>query len=450
MLRLDRRTLAFILTAGLVLGSATVHAQTIIYVDDDAPPGGDGTTWARAYGSPYDALAAAESGDQIWVAAGRYVGSFTLTLGVELYGGFAGTEAELTQRDWKANPTILDGDASGSVVTSPSGATATIRIDGFTITNGNGSGVYLPSSSPTIVNNTITGNSGHGLTLVRSSPTIANNTIAANSANVGGGGLYLRDDSSPAIVNNTIMGNSAHGCGGGLLLSSSSPTIANNTITGNSADDRGGGLYLLNSSPTIVSNAITGNIAHYGGGLYLDTSSSPTIADNTIAANSAGEGGGLYLNLSSPTIVNTTTAGNSVADDSGELYLSSYSATIANTIIAFNSSGIYRGDTSDIPALRYNCVFGNTGYDYSGLTDPTGTDGNILAEPLFVQIPDPGPDGLWGTPDDDFGDLQLRSGSRCVDAGDNAAVPEDTLDLDGSGQVNLLDFGVFQVTFAGE
>ena len=158
MLSLDPRTLAPILTAALVLAPALVQAQTTIYVDDDAPPGGDGTTWATAYDSLSTALAVAQSGDQIWVAAGTYLGHFTLTLGVEVYGGFVGTETELAQRDWAANPTILDGNAGGSVVTSPSGATATTRIDGFTITNGSasrGGGLYLDSSSPTSCNTAV-------------------------------------------------------------------------------------------------------------------------------------------------------------------------------------------------------------------------------------------------------------------------------------------------------
>jgi hypothetical protein len=51
---------------------------------------------------------------------------------------------------------------------------------------------------------------------------------------------------------------------------------------------------------------------------------------------------------------------------------------------------------------------------------------------VFVQDPDPGPDAVWGTDDDDFGDLHLMSGSPCLDAGENAAVPADLSgDLDG-------------------
>jgi len=59
---------------------------------------------------------------KVWVAAGTYVENITLKSGVALYGGFAGNETDLSQRNWAANKTILDGNQSGSVVTSPEGA----------------------------------------------------------------------------------------------------------------------------------------------------------------------------------------------------------------------------------------------------------------------------------------------------------------------------------------
>jgi len=72
------------------------NAQTIWYVNDDAHGANTGTSWTDAYTDLHSALTTAQSGDQIWVAAGRYVGNFTLTLGVEVYGGFAGTETNGT------------------------------------------------------------------------------------------------------------------------------------------------------------------------------------------------------------------------------------------------------------------------------------------------------------------------------------------------------------------
>ena len=71
MRSLARHTLTSFLTATLMLAPTWAQAQTTIYVDADAPPGGDGTTWATAYDSLSDALAAAQPGDRIWVAAGR-------------------------------------------------------------------------------------------------------------------------------------------------------------------------------------------------------------------------------------------------------------------------------------------------------------------------------------------------------------------------------------------
>ena len=491
----------------LTFFAATARAQTVWYVNDDAHGANNGTSWTDAYTDLHSALTAAQSGDQIWVAAGRYVGNFTLTLEVELYGGFAGTETELAQRDWKINETILDGNQTGSVVTSPPGATATTRIDGVTITNGSGGGVYLYRSSPTIANNTITGNSashdGGGMYLWNSSPTIAGNTITGNSAEYGGGlylryssptivnnavtgniaygyggglylyisfpaiadntissnvarsgggGLYLADSSptianntitgnsssgydsgggglslsysNPTIANNTITGNSTSGSGGGLRLSYSAPTIANNAITGNSTSGSGGGLRIYSSSPTIVNNRVTSNSAYSGGGLSLSSSSS-TIANNSITGNNANwDGGGLYLAQSSPTIVNNTITGNNANWDGGGVYLAQSSPTIANTIVAFNSSGIYRDSWFSVtPSLRYNCVYGNTMGDYSGLGNSTGTDGNISADPRFVR----------NLVNGEGGNLRLGCGSPCIDAGDNTAVPADTLDLDGDG-----------------
>jgi hypothetical protein len=60
------------------------------------------------------AIFIANPGDQIWVAAGTYIPidevrghSFWLKNGVKIYGGFAGTESKLEQRNWVDNETIL-------------------------------------------------------------------------------------------------------------------------------------------------------------------------------------------------------------------------------------------------------------------------------------------------------------------------------------------------------
>ena len=105
----------------------------VIYVDDDATGANDGTSWADAYVELQSALAVAQAGDEIWVAAGIYLpdydvntqthtgdrtASFQLVNNVALYGGLVGTEDpatfDLADRDFVANETVLSGDLAGN------------------------------------------------------------------------------------------------------------------------------------------------------------------------------------------------------------------------------------------------------------------------------------------------------------------------------------------------
>ena len=386
---------------------------------DDA---NDGSSWERAKRTVQAGIdaAAGSGGGDVWVAAGTYTELITMRLFVHAYGGFSGAETSRDQRDWVNQVTILDGSAGGSVVSALAGSGVSV-VDGFTIRNGKasaGGGLYCQSAFLTISNNTITGNTasdfGGGIcTATLFSPTITNNTVTGNTASSYGGGIYA--GGSPTISNNTIRGNIASQCGGGICCRYSSPTISNNTITENATTENtasfygGGGIYCDSSSPAISNNTITGNLASYGGGgICCDYDSSPTISNNTITGNTASyDGGGIYCDYNS-------------------------SPTILNTIVAFNSSGIGGRYGLVTPGLRSNCVYGNAEYNYSNLTDPTGTDGNISVDPSFVRTPSAGSDGQWATADDDLGDLHLKPGSPCIDAGDNNAVPAWVLtDLDG-------------------
>lgn len=103
-----------------------VQAQPsyILYVDADAAGTLTGASWADAYTSLQGALTAAAAcpeGAEIWVPQGAYHpdtgqladsrdATFHLVNKAALYGGFAGTESERSQRDWIAFPTILSGD----------------------------------------------------------------------------------------------------------------------------------------------------------------------------------------------------------------------------------------------------------------------------------------------------------------------------------------------------
>jgi len=123
--------------------NATLSAQ-VIYVKQDASGQNDGSNWADAFTDLRQALAIALPGQQVWVAQGVYspfiswdtasYNSFNMPGGIRLYGGFAGTETSLQQRDWETNLTVI-GSSNQNLIYCENTDSNTV-IDGFTIRNG--------------------------------------------------------------------------------------------------------------------------------------------------------------------------------------------------------------------------------------------------------------------------------------------------------------------------
>ena len=241
------------------LGSdPSIPAIPKLYVKADATGANDGTSWTNAYTSLQSALTASMGGFQIWVARGTYIpsaendvtASFKLKSGLEVYGGFAGTETSLGSRNWYTNPTILSGyigapndstNRSNHVIYN-SDVDNTAILDGFTIKGGSatdaGGGIYN------------TGNQG-------SSPTIKNCIITDNTTVSGGSGagIYNEASSAPKFINCVISYNITDGNGGGIFNVSSSPTFTNCTVAQNKAT-LGGGIFNDQGSITNIYNSI--------------------------------------------------------------------------------------------------------------------------------------------------------------------------------------------------
>ena len=421
-----------VMTVILLGFGCTIAAGGTIYVDASASGSNDGSSWADAYNNLQDALAVAQDGNDIWVAEDTYkpagpggsrTATFQLISGVEIYGGFAGGESTLGERDWQTNETILSGDLNGNdvgftnngensyhVVTG-SWTEPNAVLDGFTITGGNangsapdnwGGGMYNFNfgSSPTVTNCTFSGNSagdvgdggGGGMyNFFKSNPTVTNCTFSGNSVDFPntGGGMY-NEDSSPTVTSCTFSGNSA-GSGGGMYnRNSSRPTVTDCNFSGNSGSgmsnkansnptvtncmfsgNLGSGMSnTTNSSPTVTNCTFSGNsTAAVGGGMCNGSSSSPTVTNCTFSGNSAGNvGGGMYNNNSDPTVTNCLFSGNWAFNDGGGMSNDDSSPTVTNCTFSENSAewgdggGLYRGS----PTVNNCILWGNTD---SGPTD---------------------------------------------------------------------------------
>jgi len=370
------------------------------YVDKDATGAEDGSSWTDAFTTIQEGIdaAGANGGGEIWVAEGAYLESITLASGVRAYGGFDGTEDELSERDIEANATIIDariadgGGPADHVVVMDS--ITNCRIDGFTVTGGDADG-----SSPD--------DRGGGIYChdVNDTNTIANCTISGNGAADGGGGVYCYNSSSPSIINCTISGNSTTWEGGGVLCYNS-------------------------SSPSITNCTISGNWANYGGGLRCSLYCDASVSNSTISGNAAYYGGGVYCSICAPLITNCTISGNLAHWGGGGLFCWTYSdPAITNTIFEDNEEhAIYEFDASSDPIVT-NCLFyGNPQGDYydENTTTYSGAaainsipDGhasnNVEGDPLFVNKV--------------AGDFHLRYGSPAIDTGTASGAP--STDFDG-------------------
>jgi hypothetical protein len=395
----------------VVLGWLCIAPATaaVVYVDKNAPAvPHDGKAWGTAFTAVTAGVNAAASGDEVWVAKGTYLeNNITPPSGVALYGGFAGTETARTQRDSVANPTVLDGGGSVSPVVACS--FQGIAVDGFTIRKG-GRGVSIDGEAN--VSNTIfSGNYTAVYVDFSGKATVSNSTISGNDYNgvdVSGGEAMLSDNSifgnanvgikvtfgTVTLSNNTIAGNQY----AGVDSSTSTVTLSGNRITSNGTD----GVSVSGGAATLSSNIISGNVSH-GVYSYFGTA---TLSNNVISGNPTN---GVSILGGKATLSNNTVCGNGsgvTVDGSGTAFLS-------NNIVAFNDDGVSKTTSAAISTFSHNDVYGNSSGDYSGYAVPSG-QGNISVDPLFVRR----------------SDYHLQSGSPCIDAGDNAAVVDET-DADG-------------------
>ncbi|MBO9633179.1 MAG: hypothetical protein J7578_08665 [Chitinophagaceae bacterium] len=298
---------------------------------------GTGNSWSNAVGELSDALKAAQMNTgirQIWVAGGTYkplytgnsngdesnerTRSFVLINNVKMYGGFAGNETTLNDRDLSvaANQTILSGDidnndAANGAITGNNAChvviatgTGNYHLDGFSIQGGKadqsginmvvnnnaitgdlGAAIYGSSSKLDINACKIRGNAAQALVVcfIGADIFMGNSQITGNT--VTSGLIFYNYNGVMDAVNNTIAGNQIQN--GTLTQGVGGTSIRNTIIYGNSNN-------ILNGSFTTSNNIVQGGT----GGIDIDP-----LFNGPISASLAPFTGGDYvLQASSPAI----------------------------------------------------------------------------------------------------------------------------------------------------
>lgn len=263
--RLNSSFIRLAAACAAITTAGAVHGQTVIYVDDDAPDGGDGSTWETGFNDLQFALWASQviaDSVEIRIADGVYLPSqtgrtydtFDLTthgsvsgFTLELRGGFRGLGGggSPNERDLNEFHSVLSGDLNGDdlpnfenyrdntnqiMVIGSNNSRRIIRLDGLTFrgANGfnsrNGGGLSLSSHRAiiTIANCVFTENSGDrggGAYLYAGEVAFVNTLFLNNLSSDGGGGVYLSEVDRTVVSNCTFVGNqSRDGAIGGSSL----------------------------------------------------------------------------------------------------------------------------------------------------------------------------------------------------------------------------------------
>ncbi len=446
--------------------------QARLYVDADAPAGGDGGSWQTAFRHLNEALAIPQTLPQltpieIWVAEGTYMpdggyindqgftpgsgditATFELIDGIEIYGSFIGSEDSIDLRpslgplDHPVPTTILSGnlsdnlenvnsgegfaDNSMNVCIIDTGTTGAGRLDGISIVRGNGQG-----------------------------PALANESR-------GGAIRHLSDTFELAIENCSFRENRAHA--GGATFNLGPMTVENSVFEGNVA--WGGGSVGIGGAMSIFGNLLVANCLFFENRSFNNTSRGGAVNVSPSSgrfhqfqccrfiANDAARGGAVYIRNSpdAPVLTrfqNCLFNGNGASASLGGAFyawrgnLRLYSCTVTrnggpstttggvvyaelnsgvrlrSTILSDNlGSGAWlAGDAPIGPVLRiFDSMWDRSSGIIGGWQESSTAGSTDVPDFLFV---DPaGVDGVLGTLDDDYTPGQ---GSPAIDAGNGGS-----------------------------
>jgi predicted outer membrane repeat protein len=395
------------------------------WVDDDAPPGGNGSL-----GMPFQTIAQAMNvviaGDEIVLRNGVYTGAGNRDVAL--------TSSVLVRSENGPSNCVLDLDDLGRAFAVSSSAQGA-RVEGLKFLDGKSSGgaIYVTVSSIAV-----------------------RNCIFESCMGTGRGGAIYLDRSTARIEDCIFIANSTFGSfgNGGAIYAGSTPLqpavrVVRCSFIGNDSEE-GGAIYAEGLVPLQISHSrfLLNSAAQWGGAIAARSAAGATdwVDDCLFAGNStAGRGGAIVAHTywsDYPTdlrVTSSTFVSNHADAEGGAIsVLYNSNAAVENGIFWNNSSTLGAqmalSDTNNAslnPTLRVqrcDVQGGQAGVPNNGGT-LTWAAGNLVVDPQFAD-PD-GPDNNPLTVVDN--DYRPIAGSPVNDAGDNALVPADVNDIDGDG-----------------
>jgi len=334
------------------------------------------------------------------VASGTYREAIQVVTGVNLFGGFSGSEGldQFQLRNWELNETIIDGGAR--IVPIVTCGNLSI-LDGFHIRNSGTTSrfhpigaIHLDSVDSSVSNCTVVGNLAPGLTVAYSEFEIDNCLFKKNEEG-------MRVSHSTGTISNCRISeniihedcNSGRWRGAGLFVESSTLSISSCCFDGNTAEECntmsplgtprflpswGGGCLFKRSSVLMNNCLVTENFASIGSGIKVEDDSNLELVSCSVVANKTGR----YA--------------------TGVLW--DGSLLIRNSILwekDFRETLTPERASSSFSLIRHAAL----------------GPGDIDADPLFV--------------DPEHGDFRLQYDSPCIDSG---TIAEVLTDLDGNAR----------------
>jgi hypothetical protein len=354
--------------------SGTAHYVSLTSTNPVAPY----TNWPTAATNLQDAVASAQAGEFVIAGDGVYTNSAAVVYGAET-NRVALTNAITLVSSGGPQASVIAGGANTRCVYVGTNAV----LMGFTLTNGNGSGV---------ISGDITNEQSGGGAWCAPGGVVSNCVVVGNyaSANYGfGGGVF-----GGTIYNSTLTNNNAaYGGGAAMALLCGSTIISNSWHSGGHF---GGGLYQTTASNCVI----TANWSYYGaGGVYQSTLYNCTVSTNSstggpgagayqstlfhclvISNNAANSGGGAFQST-----LNYCTVSNNHGETGGTYQSTNYFCTLSgnsgndggganggmssNCIFTANSAGNGGGA---LGGTLYNCLlYGNTAITAAGAQNAT-------------------------------------------------------------------------------